>query len=269
MRRRSADFRQYHERCTRFTQTLHKGAPYPRRGDDAVPTAGGIRRTQRQGQKGRDTCGFPSSLDSYLSLSQSVWRRLPTCDRCETGVRQSGYRSVSFVKYSQFTDSVLLHIRATLRWVRHNSAARFVSALLRTVSAKINCTKRLIRRCRALQHAKELRGTVMPRLLEVADLCSSSVSDTANRLLKRTDSEGSSSVAEKKSSAVPLFRSRSHIGNLRQIRKQGKGRSSKRKGKPQVSLPFCPRGGCRNAPAVRRRRIPLLRFSEKPAARIG
>ena len=114
---------------------------------------------------------------------------------------------MSFVKYSQFTDSVLLHIRATLRWVRHNSAARFVSALLRTVSAKINCTKRLIRRCRALQHAKELRGTVMPRLLEVADLCSSNVSDTANRLLKRTDSEGSSSVAEKKSSAVPLFRS--------------------------------------------------------------
>ena len=47
----------------------------------------------------------------------------------------------------------------------------------------------------------------MPRLLEVADLCSRMVSDTANRLLKRTDSEGSSSVAEKKSSAVPLFRS--------------------------------------------------------------
>ena len=33
--------------------------------------------------------------------------------------------------------------------------------------------------------------------------------------------------------------------------------------------PFCPRGGRRNAPAVRRRRIPPLRFSEKPAARIG
>ena len=78
--------------------------------------------------------------------------------------RQSSYYGVSFSAYSQFTDSVLLHIRATLRWVRHNSAARFVSALLRTVSAKINCTKRLIRRCRALQRAKDLRGTVMPRL---------------------------------------------------------------------------------------------------------
>ena len=36
-----------------------------------------------------------------------------------------------------------------------------------------------------------------------------------------------------------------------------------------MSLPFCPRGGCRNAPAVRRRRIPLLRFSEKLPARQG
>ena len=51
----------------------------------------------------------------------------------------------------------------------------------------------------------ELRNTVMLRLRRVAGLCSRMVSDTANRLLKRTDSEGNSSVAEKKSSAVPLF----------------------------------------------------------------
>ena len=38
-------------------------------------------------------------------------------------------------------------------------------------------------------------------------MCSSNVSDTANRLLKRMDSEGSPSVAEEKSSAVPHFRS--------------------------------------------------------------
>ena len=47
----------------------------------------------------------------------------------------------------------------------------------------------------------------MSRLRRQNRLCSSTVSGTANRLLKRTDSEGSSSVAEKKSSAVPLFRS--------------------------------------------------------------
>ena len=47
----------------------------------------------------------------------------------------------------------------------------------------------------------------MSRLRRVNHMCSRTVSDPANRLLKRTDSEGSSSVAEKKSSAVPLFRS--------------------------------------------------------------
>ena len=38
-------------------------------------------------------------------------------------------------------------------------------------------------------------------------MCSRTVSDTANRLLKRTNNEGSPSVVEEKSSAVPLFRS--------------------------------------------------------------
>ena len=45
----------------------------------------------------------------------------------------------------------------------------------------------------------------MLRLRRVNHMCSRTISDTANRLLKRTDSEGSSSVAEKKSSAVLLF----------------------------------------------------------------
>ncbi|GAA6503737.1 hypothetical protein K350107B32_01300 [Agathobaculum butyriciproducens] len=34
-----------------------------------------------------------------------------------------------------------------------------------------------------------------------------------------------------------------------------------------MSLPFCPRGGHRNVPAVRRRRTPPLRCSEKLSAR--
>ena len=65
----------------------------------------------------------------------------------------------------------------------------------------------------------------MPRLLEVADLCSSTVADTANRLLKRTDSEGSSSVAEEKSSAVPFFRS-GHMSAICARPSKGKGRKS-------------------------------------------
>ena len=42
-------------------------------------------------------------------------RRFPICDRFENRERQSGYRSMSFSAFSQFTDSVLLHIWATLR----------------------------------------------------------------------------------------------------------------------------------------------------------
>ena len=65
------------------------------------------------------------------------------------------------------------------------------------------------------------------------------------------------------------FSERSHVGNLRQIRKQGKGRSSKRKENRRLSFLFAHRGGRRDAPAVRRRRIPPLRFSEKLPARQG
>ena len=154
MRRRSADFRQYHKRCTRFTQTLHKGAPffaepqrgvalcgaretaapaagatpYPRRGgfavcgrrDVAVPTAGAKRKDNLRFSFLFELLPFPCFL---------IWRRLPTCDRFENRERQSGYLSVSFSAFSQFTDSVLLHIWATPRRARHSSAAQFDSAL--------------------------------------------------------------------------------------------------------------------------------------------
>ena len=60
-----------------------------------------------------------------------IWRRLPTCDRFEMGERQSGYLSVSFSAFSQFTDSVLLHIRFTLRrrgmTVPRNSLTRYTA----------------------------------------------------------------------------------------------------------------------------------------------
>ena len=43
------------------------------------------------------------------------WRKSESGDRFEIGERQSGYLSVSFSAFSQFTDSVLLHRRFTLR----------------------------------------------------------------------------------------------------------------------------------------------------------
>ena len=66
-------------------------------------------------------------------------------------------------------------------------------------------------------------------------LCSSTVSDTANRLLKRMDSEGSPSVAEKKSSAVPPFRS----GHMSAIcaRPSNKGKVGVQRGRKTAGVP--------------------------------
>ena len=79
----------------------------------------------------------------------------------------------------------------------------------------------------------------MPRLRRVAGLCSSTLSDTANRLRK---------TRKKKSSVVPPVSQRSHVGNLRQIRKQGKGRSSKRKENRRLSFLFAPAAGAATLP---------------------
>ena len=73
----------------------------------AVPTACGELRRLRRGNKRVDTCGF-YPLDSRFPLLLSpakIGERRPL----RKGERQSGYRYVCFVKYSQFTDSVLLH----------------------------------------------------------------------------------------------------------------------------------------------------------------
>ena len=51
-----------------------------------------------------------STLLTPTSFYFVVRRRPENGDRFEKGERQSGYHSVSFVKYSQFADSVLLHI---------------------------------------------------------------------------------------------------------------------------------------------------------------
>ena len=99
-------------------------------------------------------------------------------------------------------------------------------------------------------------------------MCSSNVSDTANRLLKRTDSEGSSSVAEKKSSAVPLFRS----GHMSAIcaRLGSKGKVGVQRGRETAGVPsfLPPRRVPRRLPRSAERNSPL-NLSEKPAARIG
>ena len=103
------------------------------------------------------------------------------------------------------SDTVLLHMWFHLRkrgmTVPRNSLTRYTARHLR------------IRRLVQFIFAETVRNNALTNraaLLcrtqrRVARMCSSNLSDTANRLLKRTNSEGSSSVAEKKSSAVPLF----------------------------------------------------------------
>ena len=68
-----------------------------------------------------------------------IWRRFPICDRCENRERQSGYRSVCFATYSQFTDRLLLHIRATLR--RHGICEY---NLLHNISCRVRRPRRTV-----------------------------------------------------------------------------------------------------------------------------
>ena len=101
-----------------------------------------------------------------------------------------------------------------------------LSALLQTGSTRINCIKCLIRRCRALQRAKELRNTVMLRLRKLTHMCSRTVSDPANRFRK---------TRKKKSSAVPLFRS----GHMSAIcaRLGSKGKVGVQRGRETADVP--------------------------------
>ena len=87
-----------------------------------------------------------------------VWRRPETGDCSEIGERQRIFSTVGehsvlpFLYLYAVSDTLLLHIRATLRWVRHkvncpkgkrgsplgdNSAAQFVSVLLQTAPADL------------------------------------------------------------------------------------------------------------------------------------
>ena len=79
------------------------------------------------GGKRVDTCGFyplNSRFPLFLSLAHTRDRR-PLRNR---GTAEDFYYRV-FLNLFEGSDTVLLYIRLNLRRVRHNSAARFVSAL--------------------------------------------------------------------------------------------------------------------------------------------
>ena len=87
-------------------------------------------------------------------------------------------------------------------------------------------------------------------------MCSRPVSDPANRLRK---------TRKKKILCRSLFSKRSHIGNLRRIRKQGKGRSPKRKENRRLSFLFAHRRGYGVVPAAGRGTFSPSADGESPA----
>ena len=105
----------------------------PQRGVCRLRTAGtcadAARAHKRDGHQ-----GFHPS--DFLPVSFGiVWRRLPTCDRCEKGKRQRIFSSAetacdrSCIRIFAVSDTVLLHRWFSFRRVRHDSAAQHVSAL--------------------------------------------------------------------------------------------------------------------------------------------
>ena len=106
-------------RCARTAQAVRP----VRAGSFAVNHSGELPLRAAGAQEGRQPAVFHPLVN--LPFSLLPWVQTVDCvSRKRT--RQSGYLSVSFVKYSQFTDSVL-HIRATSRRARHNSVAQLVS----------------------------------------------------------------------------------------------------------------------------------------------
>ena len=111
------------------------------------------------------------------------------------------------------------------------------------------------RRCCLSQLANELRGTVMPRLRRVADLCSSKLSDAANT---RIHGRLSAVLRKKKSSAVLLFRSGRRSAGLRQAKKQRE--TGVKRVETAGVYPLARRRGCGEPP--RQRLAPILYAQE-------
>ena len=91
----------------------------------------------------------------------------------------------------------------------------------------------------------------MSRLRRINRMCSSNVSDTANRLRK---------TRKKKSSAVPLFRS-GHMSAICARPSKGKGRFT-RGWKPQVSTLLCARAASAQFRSLLKRHSPVRERSE-------
>ena len=122
----------------RFTLSGREFFAEPQRGDS--PSAdGGSGAAPAAGAKRKDNLRFSFLFELLPFPCFLIWRRFPICDRFENRERQSGYRSVCFATYSQFTDRLLLHIRATLR--RHGICEY---NLLHNISCRVRRPRRTV-----------------------------------------------------------------------------------------------------------------------------
>ena len=106
--------------------------------------SGGIRRAPRRGQKGRDTCGFPSSLNSYLSLV----RQSGAYQRPATAPKQGGRQRDFFFRRGAQCAPITQPIRnARYRTAthtvksaqaRHDSVAQPFNTLYRTAPMNLD-----------------------------------------------------------------------------------------------------------------------------------
>ena len=98
--------------CRRRVRPFRAGSFSLNLSGDSPSADGGSVPRPAAGAKRKDNLRFSFLFELLPFPCFLIRRRFPICDRCGIGERQSGYCSVTFSAFSQFTDSVLLH-----RWV--------------------------------------------------------------------------------------------------------------------------------------------------------
>ena len=160
--------------------------------------------------------------------------------------RQSGYRCVALSTFSQFTDSILLHRRVTLRR-RDITVSRNTLACCNARHLRIKHSVQFIFAGAGRYNAQKNWAALSCRPLRGANLmCSSTLSVNCEKVERATQ-------------RYPDCRSpisqRSHVGNLRQTL-QGKRGDLQEGGKPQVVYPLVRPRGVSALPAAGRGKSP-------------
>ena len=137
------------------------------------------------------------------------------------------------------SDTVLLHIRLSPRRGRHDSAAQFFLRVIPPGTCGFRCSAQFILAGAVYNH--QLTGCATRACRACVDF---PVCVAVMYLVLRT---GCERHGRKNPLPYPISE-RSHVGNLRQIRKQGKGRSSKRKGNRRCPFLFAPAAGAATLP---------------------